>query len=875
MPSHTRTSLSTAIPAAILAALARWILACGLAAGAVSMGVVGAGAASMADFIETESVAPESTYGFTQEPVKDSGKDAAKDSTKAPAQATPSKSTQNPATSAKNENPSPKDLDTSDKQGITQYDKDNQKVFELLADNVYSANNTIHAIGNAILISPEIYVLADSIDYDMQSREVQASGDVRIYRDENLLVRTQNTHFALDEKLGLIQPLYLQDAESGLWVSANLANSYDNQRYTFKKAILSGCAVPNPIWRMEASSGTYLDDKKTLALWNPRIYLGDVPIFYFPYVNVSTNMSRKSGFLTPSFVTSSTEGLVLQTPFYLAPKSNWDMTFTPQIRTERGVGGMIEFRALDSGLDRTYAEFGYMYNFNEYMTRYNIKNHNVYGMRFYHLGNRPLQKYFKLKNNLDNGLYVNFVHMNDLDYYRLRNIHKRVYDMTYTSKANAFVQTQKHYVGVNLKYFLNLSKLDNSTTFQSLPNIQYHKYMDSLFFKQLMYSIDYQFKNTVRQSGYGFVENGLRIPVGLQFSLFKKYLSLGLWNEFYAENLAITKTQNSLIPAINSSNTKNGNIFSANYSISLNSDLSRSYNKFFHTIQLEALLSGPYLFYHDGLLSQQVGDLSAQIRAESIAWRNQYFSSAEYLNKFPIKGADGTWQFYDDIWDPSGISAYTIVNQTLDLKLSQYFLTNAGRKVLDWRIFQRLNLDELRYDYNRQNGVIDPKVIAKRPMESKLSFSPTQNLTFTTSVFYSFYAQKFSELAATASFRKGYFSASASYFFKDKSAYDFLSNTFITQTGAHYIRANVSHDFRLFAFGASAGYDVEKNALLDWDIGLYKNIRCFGIGLKFVNRRRPILTNNIQNPFYIQQDYYVRVLFNFSPLTSTGLTTRF
>lgn len=764
---------------------------------------------------------------------------------------------------------------SNDQKGVAQYDKDNQKVFELLADNVHSANNTIHAIGNAILISPEIYVLADSIDYDMQSREVQASGDVRIYRNESLLVRTQNTHFALDEKLGLIEPLYLQDAESGLWVSSTLANSYNNQRYTFKKAILSGCAVPNPIWRMEASSGTYLDDKKSLSLWNPRIYLGDVPIFYFPYVNVSTNMSRKSGLLMPSFVTSSTEGFALQIPYYLAPKSNWDMTFTPQVRTDRGAGGMLEFRALDSGLDRTYAEFGYLYNFNDYMTRYNIKNHNVYGMRFYHLGNRPLQKYFKLKSDLDNGVYVNFVHMNDLDYYRLRNIHKRVYDMTYTSKANAFVQTQKHYVGMNLKYFLNLSKLDNSTTFQSLPNIQYHKYMDSLFFKQLMYSIDYQFKNTARQVGYGFIENGLRIPVGLQFSLFNKYLSLGVWNEFYAENLAITKTQNSYIPTIQGSNTKNGNIFSANYSISLNSDLSRNYNKFFHTIQLEALLSGPYLFYHDGLLSQQVGDLSARIRAESMAWRDQYFSSAEYLNKFPVLGANGTWQFYDDIWDPSGISAYTIVNQTLDLKLSQYFLTNTGRKVLDWRIFQRLNLDELRYDYNRQNGQIDPKVIAKRPLENKLSFSPTQNLTFTTSLFYSFYSMRFSELALSASFTKGYFSAYASYFYKDKQAYDFLSNTFITQTGAHYIRANVSHDFRLFAFNASAGYDVEKNTLLDWDMGLYKNIRCFGIGLKFVNRRRPILTNNIQNPFYIQQDYYVRVIFNFSPLTSTGLTTRF
>ncbi|STO97374.1 LPS-assembly protein LptD [Helicobacter canis] len=788
-------------------------------------------------------------------------------------QADPSLESSNPpkkqAKSQKSKQTTPKA--NTQKEGIAQYNKDNQKVFELLANSLHSEQNTIHAIGDAILINQELYVLADTIRYDIQERQVQASGDVRIYRDGNLLVRTKETHFSLDDKYGIIEPLYLQDTESGLWVSSARATTQDTF-YTFKKAVLSGCAVPSPIWRMEASSGSYSDSKKIVSLWNPRVYIGDVPIFYFPYFSVSTNMSRKTGLLMPSFVTSSTEGFAFFLPYYIAPKTNWDITLTPQVRTERGIGGLIEFRALDSGLDRTYAELGYLYNFDEYMQRFNLKNQQIYGLRLYHLGNRPLQKYFKLNSELDNGIYLNLVHMNDLDYYRLRQINKRVYDTTYTSKANAFIQTQKHYLGLNFKYFLNLAKLDNTTTFQSVPNFQYHKYMDSLFFKELMYAIDYQFKNTTRQTGYGYIENGVRIPVGLQFSLFKQYLSLGIWNEFYAENLFLTKTQNSYIPS-NDDTNKNGNIFSANYSISLNSDLSKSYNKFFHTIQFEALFSGPYLFYHNGLLSQATGDQAAQIRKKSIDLREQFGAAADYLNKFPIESPSGTIYFYDDIWDPSGISAYTIVNQTLDLKLSQYFLTSTGRNIVDWKIFQRLNFDELAYALKSSH--IDSSVIAKRPLENKFSFSPIAGLNFSASFFYSFYAKRMSELALATSFSRGAFSASASYFFKDKQAYDFLSNTILSQTGAQYLRANVSHDFGVFAFSASAGYDIEKNTLLDWDIGLYKNIRCFGIGLKFVNRRRPILTNDINNPFYVQQDYFVRLIFNFAPLTSTGLTTRF
>ena len=124
---------------------------------------------------------------------------------------------------------------TEQKKGVTQYNKDNQKVFELLADSVYSAEGTIHATGDAILINQELYVLADAIRYDMQKREVQASGDVRIYRDGNLLVRTHQTHFSLDDKYGIIEPLYLQDTESGLWVSSSLATTQDTF-YTFGKS---------------------------------------------------------------------------------------------------------------------------------------------------------------------------------------------------------------------------------------------------------------------------------------------------------------------------------------------------------------------------------------------------------------------------------------------------------------------------------------------------------------------------------------------------------------------------------------------------------------------------------------------------------------
>lgn len=778
-------------------------------------------------------------------------------------------------------------LSSASKTAAAEYDKDNQRIFELLADEVKSENNVIHAIHNAVMINPDLYTIADVIKYDIENKKVYAEGEVRIYRGGTLLVRTHSASFELDEHYGILEPLYLQDTTSGMWVNA-ISGSSKKGVYGFKKAIISGCQVQSPIWRMEASSGSYNAEKQRVSLWNPRVYIGDVPIFYFPYFTIDTNLNRKSGFLFPYFLSSNTEGFIYAQPYFVPIKSWFDMTFTPQVRTSRGVGGHFEMRLVDSANDRTMAEVGYLYNFDSYRERYDIKNREVYGFRFYHLGKQPLQKYFRLKNELDNGIYVNMVHMNDLDYYRLDKANKRIYDATYASKANFYLQTDNHYFGLNIKYFLNLAKLSNSTTLQSVPNLQYHKYTNSLFWKSLLYSIDYQMKNTIRTRGYGYIENAVKIPVGLQFSLFKKYLSIGFWNEFYAENLNIHSAQNSYVGGVITSESQSqnlpnqlkfGNIFSANYSLSLNTDLSRSFDKIFHSIQFEALFSGPYPYvsYADGLFDRQAGPYFASLRARGLNNRNSatLSSNAEFANTYPFR-VNGEWKYYDDIWDPSGISAYSILANTLDLKLSQYFITNNGNPIFDWKIFQRLNFDA------DSNGIIkdinDPRQIARRPLENRFTYSPIDGLNLSTSFFYSFYYGSLNEISASISYNVGTFSSLLSYYYKDGGAnrgFDLTSNTFTTNTHAHYIRGVLSKDFGAFALSMQAGYDISRDAFLDWDIGVYKNVRCFGIGLKFINRRRPILTNNEDNPFFIQSDYFVRVVFNFVPLGGTGLSMRF
>ena len=70
--------------------------------------------------------------------------------------------------------------------------------------------------------------------------------------------------------------------------------------------------------------------------------------------------------------------------------------------------------------------------------------------------------------------------MNDLEYMRLRSLNAAFNTRLYESRVNYFLNSNKHYFGTYFKYYLDLSKVDNSQTFQALPQLHYHHYTDSL-----------------------------------------------------------------------------------------------------------------------------------------------------------------------------------------------------------------------------------------------------------------------------------------------------------------------------------------------------------------------------------------------------------
>nr|WP_104697790.1 MULTISPECIES: LPS assembly protein LptD [unclassified Helicobacter] len=736
--------------------------------------------------------------------------------------------------------------------GVQKFDKDNNKIFELLADSVYTEGDKVHAVGNAIVFNGDLYIIADKVVYDKEQRVLDVQGNVKIYKGGSIFSKTNQAIINMTEDYGIVEPFYVQDSQSGMWIGAAEAQS-NNKIYSFKKAMVSGCSIERPVWYMNISSGSFDSEKSTLSVWNPTLYIGDVPIFYFPYLRLSTKNERSSGFLYPQFATSSREGFIFIQPIYIAVQNFWDMTLTPQIRTDRGFGGSLEFRAIDSQSDKFIFNAKYFFNKDSYVERYNLRNKHIFGFDFLHSSDNPLKKYFGMKKDIDNGLYLDFLYMNDLDYLRFEKFNARITDGTRMSKANFYIQTQDHYYGINFRYFLNLNKINNDTTFQSLPNLQYHKYLDSLFFKNLLYSIDYQMKNIYRNLGYSYVENSIKIPLGLQFSLFNQYLSLGIWSDVYASNLGIYNMQKSYIDK-DITTRKTGNFLLANYTINLNMDLAKDYNKIFHVVNFEASFTAPYFQISDGVLDRA------------------FLASADYTDLY--NKATGQYliggKLYDDVWNPATLSDYKITTRKLDLKLNQYFFGSKGRELFYWRIFQRFDFD-------------DPFSYFRNPLQNKVGFSPIEGLELSSILSYSFFYNNLQELSVSASYVKKYLNTSLTYYIKNQ----FNDITTLKQeTTANYLSFNFSNDFGYFGLNASIGLNFNNlahtrkfsDALTNWSFGIFKNIRCFGIGLRLASQRMPILTNDTTSGGYaasVLNNTYVKFEFSFSPLTQTGLTYRF
>lgn len=224
--------------------------------------------------------------------------------------------------------------------------EDDQMSAFLIADDIHSdEEGRIILEGNAEVRRLDSVVKGDYIDYERSSGQVRVRGNGLMMRDASI-VKGPAFDYNVDTESGEIsEPDFWLGSTGGAgW--ADHADIFSRNHMRLNRVTYSGCPCPAPSWYIKSRQvDLYFDENEGVAK-HGTLYFKDVPILYSPYLSFPIRKERKSGFLLPTYGTSTAGGMEFSLPYYFNLAPQYDLTLTPRIMAKRGVQLGGEFRYL-------------------------------------------------------------------------------------------------------------------------------------------------------------------------------------------------------------------------------------------------------------------------------------------------------------------------------------------------------------------------------------------------------------------------------------------------------------------------------------------------------------------------------------------------
>jgi len=495
---------------------------------------------------------------------------------------------------------------------------------EVNAKEVVSKGDFIYARDGVEVFYQNSLIYATKAIYNKKSKILKLLGRVELIANNGLREDAKSITIDLNSSDIEFKELFLVSSND-IWISSSKAKKSSNI-YTVGKSTLSSCEISKPIWKMAFDKAVYDKTKEYMKLYDTTVYLLDKPIFYTPYLAFSTNNQRSSGFLFPLFGYSKDEGVVYEQPIFWAIAPNVDIEFNPQVRTKRSYGGYATLRFADSANSNGALRVGYFRDKSSYADEHKDNDDSHYGFEFEYDSSELFSSY--LSDRYSDGLYINAIYLNDIDYLNLQKTSFSNFGQTplQESKLNYYIQNNDYYFGLNAKYFIDTrDDVEQDKTLQILPSLSLHKYISKLFIDNLTYSVDMGYSNFYRKDGVNLDDVTIHIPVEYTLTMFDEYLGLSIGEDFYYTKLFYSRGDFEY--------DRFQNISGFHY-LKLFSDLTKSYENYTHTIQ-------PSLEYIDSTFSDNSPVAISSLTPE----QRELFNLCDTQEHFKLSFGQ---YFYDD-----------------------------------------------------------------------------------------------------------------------------------------------------------------------------------------------------------------------------------
>jgi len=527
--------------------------------------------------------------------------------------------------------------------------------YELLANQINSEGDTVTASGDVMIYSKESTFRANRAIYHRKSGELELFGDVYLsYKSDNA-TRLNYTKFNLKRKTFESKNIFAYDQDASMWFETKKTIANDGV-YKLKNTTISSCDRIDPEWKIKFSRGIYNKNKEYISIYNPTFYAGGVPILYLPWFGFSTNKHRKSGFLKPIIGYENKDNIFLVTPYYIANEDNWDIELDPQIRINRGFGLYSTLRFVDTNRSKGALTLGYFHDKKHYVSKHNLENSEHLGASFKYENREVLSKKIAYLYDRDyrDGLLLDLIYLNDIDYVNLNHTTGYATSKLATSKANYVLHDDVDYLGVYAKYFIDTEKKSNADTLQTLPSLQYHRYSNIFKIPNLLYSLDYKFKNNYRREGLRATQHEFSAPVTFYKGFFGEYIDFQASENFYYSKVNYYE---------GNSTTEDATYFSNYHKFLVSSDLTKKYDSYIHNIQADLSFTIPSAENRSGYFADFI---PFNVETKNVAFKlNQYFydeSGFDFL----------THRFVQVIYDDDNLYKYGDSENQIIYKPTKY-----------------------------------------------------------------------------------------------------------------------------------------------------------------------------------------------------------
>jgi LPS-assembly protein len=457
---------------------------------------------------------------------------------------------------------------------------------QILAKNLQIKDDIINASGEVVVYSPNYYITANKLIYDKINSKLELFGEVNVIKNNEVMSYSQYMFLDIKNDKNILKPMFMLDNTSKLWFNAE--NSTKNKDLIdLKKSTLSSCDCLNPAWSISFSSGDMNTTDKWVNTYNTTLYIKDVPVFYTPYFGFPTDTTRRSGLLKPTVGYSETEGFVYAQPIYYAPKLNYDIQYTPQIRTNRGKGNTLKYRYVDSLYSNLEIEAGIFKENDTYFKKMSLSNQKHYGWDLAYNRSKLISD-----DDTSDGLLIKYTDMNDVDYLdtQKNSSSSLTTSNVVESEAKYYYNTNNYYSDVAVNLYNELDTEDNDAVLQTIPKVNFHKYSKGYLNNNITSSLNISSSKKTRKTGVGATTTDMYIPIGYHQYLIDEFLNFSFTEQISYTNIAYSNTNN----------YEDANYGENNHVFSLYSDLIKPYDRFIHSVSLSATYTDSNIFKKSG-----------------------------------------------------------------------------------------------------------------------------------------------------------------------------------------------------------------------------------------------------------------------------------